>query len=697
VRDKAPGRVALALLTALAVAALTAVVAATPASAAERFIPPVDGRIIQPFKAPLSRFSAGHRGIDFGVPAGTQVVASGPGRVKFAGQVADDGLFVTISHSGDVETTYSFLSRIDVKAGMEVASGEVIGASGAGHPGSGVPALHFGAKFQGRYIDPELLLNDLSDITDLIALAPIEEPPPAQEFGPLAGSASIPDRPAPEAAQGDPTARTGRQVVPVEASSGGSTKPPVAKNGLPLKAAAGRLNDSASFLPAGPRDDSAPAQNWQPSRSRSPKPVKASKPAVPKKGFAEWLYDSMDYWGPLIKPLAKGSVTAYKAGRDLFLRAEEKSRESSTKLRHQVGSFLDTLPPVQLGQMLWKEGGCIFKKAAPLPNLPSAAQLKAGAKPPPPPNDNILVAVTGINTSTEADRNGQLSTDSSLYKVDWQQLGYSDDHVYYYSYGGVESRPDQGHFRLHKPYSKEDSLGDLNLAARKLRDLVNEVHSRHPGKDIDIVAHSQGGVVAEDYVTWLYDPDNPLGVHLGHLVTISSPHTGADLAAAHSVLADTEVGKAMLAEAAGAINQFIATPPPSSIAVRELAEHSPFMKKLSAAWDPTKVPTTTIGTPYDIVVAPQHTRLPGAEHFTATFPTRKFFAAHSEVLKAQTTHQYVYNALADKRSKCTLVADVVADFGSGRQIATVEDGFVRVLDLISGGPKPADYIPRSAP
>lgn len=152
------------------------------ASAAEKgFIAPVRAEIIRDFQAPSSRFGPGHRGIDYGVPPGTSVKASGAGTVSFAGPVAADGLFVAIDHLGGTSTTYSFLSRVDVYKADRVVQGQVIGASGKGHAGE-VPSLHFGAKLNGDYIDPKLLLTDPDDIRDLLRLTPLRAaaPPPAR-------------------------------------------------------------------------------------------------------------------------------------------------------------------------------------------------------------------------------------------------------------------------------------------------------------------------------------------------------------------------------------------------------------------------------------------------------------------------------------------------------------------------------------
>ncbi|MEX2551949.1 MAG: alpha/beta hydrolase [Actinomycetota bacterium] len=152
-----------------------AIAIAAPQSG-KAFIPPVDGEITKPFKMLKNSFGPGsHRGVDFGVPSETPVKASGAGEVTFVGPVGGEGLFITISHEKGLETTYSYLSSTDVVNGQRVAQGDVIGKSGEGHPGEGAPALHFGAKQDGKYIDPEMLFQDFSDITELIQMMQVQE------------------------------------------------------------------------------------------------------------------------------------------------------------------------------------------------------------------------------------------------------------------------------------------------------------------------------------------------------------------------------------------------------------------------------------------------------------------------------------------------------------------------------------------
>ncbi len=137
---------------------------------------PVHGPVIRPFSPPSDPYGPDHRGIDIGAPFGSDLVAARDGVVAFAGWVGGS-LFISIDHDDGVRTTYSWLSEIAVRKGDPVARGQVIGRTGHGHPDVAEPHLHFGARIGSTYIDPMLLLEP-EDVTGLIRLALLDEPPP---------------------------------------------------------------------------------------------------------------------------------------------------------------------------------------------------------------------------------------------------------------------------------------------------------------------------------------------------------------------------------------------------------------------------------------------------------------------------------------------------------------------------------------
>jgi murein DD-endopeptidase MepM/ murein hydrolase activator NlpD len=98
-----------------------------------------------------------HEGIDIGAPMYSPVVATAPGRVVFAGRMADGATIVVIAHLGGLVSLYAHLDdRIApprVAAGDIVQSGQFIGAIGMTGLTTG-PHLHFAVWRDGELIDP---------------------------------------------------------------------------------------------------------------------------------------------------------------------------------------------------------------------------------------------------------------------------------------------------------------------------------------------------------------------------------------------------------------------------------------------------------------------------------------------------------------------------------------------------------------
>jgi murein DD-endopeptidase MepM/ murein hydrolase activator NlpD len=102
-----------------------------------------------------------HNGTDFGAPVGTPVVAAGFGKVSFVGEAGPNGNMITLAHSGGYQTGYSHLSRFakGLKVGDRVEQKQLIGYVGSTGRSTG-PHLHFSAKKNDRFIDPESLNLD---------------------------------------------------------------------------------------------------------------------------------------------------------------------------------------------------------------------------------------------------------------------------------------------------------------------------------------------------------------------------------------------------------------------------------------------------------------------------------------------------------------------------------------------------------
>ena len=98
-----------------------------------------------------------HYGVDLGGPRGAPVLAANDGVVALARDCYLSGRSVVLSHGAGVFTVYFHLDRILVKVGQKVRRGERVGRVGSTGRSTG-PHLHFSARVDGLYVDPESLL-----------------------------------------------------------------------------------------------------------------------------------------------------------------------------------------------------------------------------------------------------------------------------------------------------------------------------------------------------------------------------------------------------------------------------------------------------------------------------------------------------------------------------------------------------------
>jgi murein DD-endopeptidase MepM/ murein hydrolase activator NlpD len=117
---------------------------------------PVNGRETSPFglrRHPILGYSRLHKGVDFGAPYGSPIVAATDGIVEFAGRHGGHGNYVKLKHSGGMETGYAHMSRIAAKVGQRVRQGQVIGYVGSTGLSTG-PHLHYEVYRGGQAINP---------------------------------------------------------------------------------------------------------------------------------------------------------------------------------------------------------------------------------------------------------------------------------------------------------------------------------------------------------------------------------------------------------------------------------------------------------------------------------------------------------------------------------------------------------------
>ena len=99
-----------------------------------------------------------HRGMDFRAPAGTVVRAGNSGIVVLARPLYYEGNCVILDHGLGLFTLSMHFSRIDVKEGQRVSTGDRLGLSGATGRVTG-PHLHWAVEWEGASLDPAKLLR----------------------------------------------------------------------------------------------------------------------------------------------------------------------------------------------------------------------------------------------------------------------------------------------------------------------------------------------------------------------------------------------------------------------------------------------------------------------------------------------------------------------------------------------------------
>lgn len=103
-----------------------------------------------------------HKGIDYGAPRGTPVVATGPAKVLYAGRChRGAGICVILRHDAHWVSRYFHLSKVEVRAGTRVKGGELIGRVGSTGRSTG-PHLHFEIRRDRKPVDPATLIGTRS-------------------------------------------------------------------------------------------------------------------------------------------------------------------------------------------------------------------------------------------------------------------------------------------------------------------------------------------------------------------------------------------------------------------------------------------------------------------------------------------------------------------------------------------------------
>lgn len=231
-----------------------------------------------------------------------------------------------------------------------------------------------------------------------------------------------------------------------------------------------------------------------------------------------------------------------------------------------------------------------------------------------PPNPHRVVAIAGLASA------------SGEPPLDLTHLGYDAEDVTQLSYRGDG------------PYTPPDTWHGVDRAARLLADELRRRWAAEPGRAVDLVGHSLGGVVALHYLLAHHDPTDPSLPPIASVVTIASPLEGADLARLLVDVRRDPLGRLVTDAASRLLDDHDAGAP----VIGDLAVGSAFTTRLAEAWgaalaDPHAGPLATgtrvltVGADLDVVVPVHRSDLPGAEHVIV--PGTHDGARHSEAVR----------------------------------------------------------------
>lgn len=230
------------------------------------------------------------------------------------------------------------------------------------------------------------------------------------------------------------------------------------------------------------------------------------------------------------------------------------------------------------------------------------------------------------------------------------ELGYSESEVIEFSYNGGRS-PGVGQAQEIEinDYDKSDTHGDLRDRAEQLNELLIDVRAANPGVPVDIVAHSQGGIVArlalgnEGYA---FDPRLP---NVENLITLGTPHHGSDMATATAFISTTSTGGLAL----DGIDPLPFAPEHNATSVTQLSEISPLIKELKKRPMPRNTRVTSIAAEGDLIVSSMNSSLEGA---TNVMVPLYGVGAHGNLTSSNEARREVALALAGMDPTCRALA-----------------------------------------
>lgn len=262
---------------------------------------------------------------------------------------------------------------------------------------------------------------------------------------------------------------------------------------------------------------------------------------------------------------------------------------------------------------------------------------------PAPSARRVAVLVGGLGSSSET---------AAVDDVDTGALGYAAGDVLRFSYAGGATTT--------SPYGPRDTTGDLRGEGHALADVLEAAVAAAPASaTVDVLAHSQGGLVTRLALDELAQRSPAVLARLGVVVTIATPHDGAALAALAGDVAADPLGRVLVGTAGAATGTEVRT---DDTVVAQLAPGSALLDELAATPLPPGPTYVSIAARGDPVVPSPEAHLDGATNVIVPVAG---VGAHAAVTAAPATTRVIAGAIAGLPPPCQTASDAVVDAVAG--------------------------------
>ena len=288
---------------------------------------------------------------------------------------------------------------------------------------------------------------------------------------------------------------------------------------------------------------------------------------------------------------------------------------------------------------------------------------RASVSPPLPASRRFAVLVAGLGSS---------SSSAAVDDLDTTALGYRAGDVMRFSYAGGRVPTDSriaGELAAIDvaAYGPRDTVGDLEAAAHHLADVLVQVAEAAPaGVPVDVIAHSQGGVVTRLALLELAGSNPDALARIGVVATLGAPYGGADLAGLVRA-ADAHPIDQVGVDAVRVVADLPISP--DDVAVRQLAPGSDLLAKMADVPPPTGITFLSIAARGDLVVPSPRANVDGATNVIVAVDG---LGAHNELPGSRAALREIALAIAGVGPSCESAADAVVNAVSGRLVSNFE-------------------------